>query len=126
MFLSTNGMNVYVRPDNYIDKKTFLDGIRECVELIYGDKWRAELDRENSKSKKGKNKLRTYRTFKHEFVSEPYVYMILPKSHRSAYAKFRSGTAPIKLETGRYEGLAVEEQICPVCHNGVEDEMHVL
>ena len=50
----------------------------------------------------------------------------MPRSHRSAYAKFRCGTAPIKLETGRYEGLAVEERICPVCHEGVEDERHVL
>ena len=50
----------------------------------------------------------------------------MPRAHRSAYAKCHCGTAPIKLETGRYEGLAVEDRICPICQKGVEDEQHVL
>ena len=37
--------------------------------------------------------------------------MVMQKDHRSTYAKFRCGTAPIKLKTGRYEGLAVEDRI---------------
>ena len=54
------------------------------------------------------------------------MYNILPKSHRSALAQFRCGTAPIKLETGRYEGLPVNDRICPVCNNDVESELHVI
>ena len=34
--------------------------------------------------------------------------------------------APIRLETGRYEGLPVNERICPICMLEVEDEEHVL
>ena len=42
-------------------------------------------------------------------------------------AKFRSGTAPIRLETGRYEGLSIKERLCQVCDmHVVEDEKHVL
>jgi hypothetical protein len=47
--------------------------------------------------------------------------------------KFRSGIAPLRIETGRYEasrygqhGLPVNERICLCCANGVEDEEHVL
>ena len=46
-------------------------------------------------------------------------------TERSAFAKFRCGVAPIKIETGRYECFAVEERIYPYCSN-IEDEMHVI
>ena len=35
------------------------------------------------------------------------------------------GVAPIRLETGRFEGLPVESRLCPFCRV-VEDESHVL
>ena len=31
--------------------------------------------------------------------------MILPGRHRAAFSKFRCGVAPIRIETGLYEGL---------------------
>ena len=46
--------------------------------------------------------------------------------HRSAFAKFRCGVAPIRIETGRYEGLDVNSRTCPLCKNGIEDEKHVI
>ena len=51
--------------------------------------------------------------------------MLLPLKHRSAFAKFRCGVAPIRIETGPYEGLSIEERICPFCSD-IEDEKHVL
>jgi len=72
-------------------------------------------------------KLRSYRMFKTVYGAENYVQMALPRQHRSALAKFRCGVAPIRLETGRYENLKVEERLCPMCdHNAIEDEVHVL
>lgn len=44
----------------------------------------------------------------------------------SALAKFRCGVAPIKLETGRYENIAIDCRICPICKITVECEKHVL
>ena len=75
----------------------------------------------------GGNKLRTYRTFKNEFITEPYLSIIVHKKYRSAYAKFRCGVAPLKIETGRYgvNRVPVEERLCETC-NSVEDEFHVL
>jgi hypothetical protein len=51
---------------------------------------------------------------------------VLNKKHRCALAKFRAGVAPIRLETGRYEGLEVDDRICPICKNETESEEHVI
>jgi hypothetical protein len=50
----------------------------------------------------------------------------MSKQDRSALAKFRCGTAPIKLETGRYTNMALEERLCPMGCGVVESEEHVL
>ena len=46
-------------------------------------------------------------------------------SHRAAFAKFRCGVAPIRIETGRFENLDVNQRPCLFC-NVVEDEIHVI
>ena len=62
----------------------------------------------------GLNKLRTYNKFKQVFEVEPYVLESnMSRGRRSALAKFRCGVAPIRLETGRYENLSVEQRVCP-------------
>ena len=125
-FLTNLNREEYTEVDSPLESLPFIQDISECMEILNEQQWLEIINKEEIKSKKGKNKLRTYNTFKSSFNSEPYVYNIMPKSHRSAYAQFRCGTAPIKLETGRYEGLPVERRTCPLCNNGVEDECHVL
>ena len=93
---------------------------------LYTEKWKNELNRERARRGNGQNKLRTYRTFKSNFETETYVKMIMPFSWRSAFAKFRSGVAPLRLETGRYENLAVNQRTCFNCRGSVESEKHVL
>ena len=55
-----------------------------------------------------------------------YCKTIMPTSHHSAFAKFSCGVAPLRLETGRYEGLPVHERICTFCQTNVENELHVI
>lgn len=78
----------------------------------------------------GNNKLRTYRLFKNTYNLEKYLWEHLPHSHRSAFAKFRCGTAPIRIETGRYENIPLENRTCFHCSsanlNIIESEIHVL
>ena len=89
--------------------------------------WLAGVNRVEARRGRGLNKLRTYRTFKQDFVTEQYVFLPMPRSHRSALARFRCGVAPIRIETGRYERLPLEERLCPVCdENSVESEFHVI
>ena len=67
-----------------------------------------DLERSISRTGLGGNKLRTYRTFKHDCGTETYVSSSLPGRHMSAYAKFKCGVAPNRLETGRYERLSFD------------------
>ena len=62
----------------------------------------------------GGNKLRTYSQFKQEYGTEQYVAIITRKCYRAAYAKFRCGVAPIKIETCRYglNRVPVEQRLC--------------
>ena len=41
-------------------------------------------------------------------------------------AKFRCGVAPLRIETGRFERLPVEDRRCFNCNGLVEDELHVI
>ena len=92
----------------------------------YKLQWSHLVTREQSSRGTGGNKLRKYKLFKTSWETEQYVRLIMPQSHRSAFAKFRSGVAPLRIETGRYEGLRVNERICPFCRDCTEDEFHVV
>ena len=72
-----------------------------------------------------RSKFRSNRSFNETFDTESYILSDIPKSYRSTLAIFRCGVAPIKLETGRYENLPVDEQKCFVC-DSVESECHVI
>ena len=50
----------------------------------------------------------------------------MSRLNRRSLALFRCGVAPIRLETGRYVNLPVDERVCFNCYDCVEDEMHVL
>ena len=50
----------------------------------------------------------------------------IPRGKRSVLAKFRTGVAPLRVETGRYESLPVEQRVCFNCTKQTEDEKHVL
>ena len=67
----------------------------------------------------------TPKLFKSDYEPEMYCKLLLPLSHRAAFAKFRCGVAPIRIETGRFENLDVSQRLCHFC-NAVEDETHVI
>ena len=66
------------------------------------------------------------RLFKENFEPEEYCKIALPFNHRSAFAKFRCGVAPLRIETGRYENIVLENRVCHICDVFIEDEAHVL
>ena len=72
-------------------------------------------------------KLRNYKLFKNSYEAEPYVLCFLNREKRSLVAQLRSGILPLQVEVGRWQGIPIEERICPVCNlNQVEDECHFL
>ena len=108
-----------------LHKFSFTQEVERTSMDLFITKWLTTLNSTTGTSGKGRNKLRTYRTFKHEFKTKEYCKLILPPSHRSALCKFRCGVAPIRIETGRFENLKLDERKCPFC-SAVEDESHVL
>ena len=116
-----------------IDLQQMGNNSRNIVTVVYNSvinncrtKWINDVRRENARQGAEKNKLRLYKCFKSEYKTENYVKCMLPREHRSAYSKFRCGVAPIRIETGRYERLALEDRRCFSCLNQVEDEEHAL
>ena len=89
------------------------------------------MNRINAKSGYGLNKLRTYRSFKFEYVTEEYVKsQSIPFRDRKALAKMRCSATALNIETGRYQNgmyKPPEERKCTLCNlNCVEDEFHAM
>ena len=110
----------------YVNKSKFIGAVYDKMMSVHIEEWKVSINRTNAIHGNGRNKLRTYRLFKTDYEVENYCKIRLPIAHRSAYAKFRCGVAPLKIETGRYEGLAENDRICPFCLNDLEDESHVI
>lgn len=108
-----------------LNKNLVVDIIVKNAMDVLIDEWTRSVHCIFSKSVDGRNKLRLYQKFKFDFEQEHFVNKIMSYRHRSALAKFRCGVAPIRLEIGRYERL-MNDRVCPICNNGIEDEMHVL
>ena len=72
-----------------------------------------------------KPKLRTFKTFKKELHVEPYVKYVTDRQGRSLFAQLRCGILPLRIETGRFARIPVEERLCELCgESTVEDEFH--
>ena len=51
----------------------------------------------------------------------------IPKAQRSLCAQLRSGTLPLALETGRFNGTPEEQRLCLLCPLGeIENELHFM
>ena len=71
------------------------------------------------------SKLRTYKQFKSSFGTEKYLFPTLSKTEKPHLAQFRCGILLLRLETGRYVGLRVNEIICSLGNlTETEDEAH--
>ncbi len=87
-----------------------------------------DLNNETSHTGRERNKICTYRHFKHSSSTSHYLKEThLTHAQSSAMAKMRCGVAPICLKTGWYEGLTEQKRICPVCDvDEIESEIHVM
>ncbi len=95
----------------------------------YKQQWHEKLHRQQAIKSSGQNKLRTYRQFKFSPQAEQYLKIVMPPKYRSAMTKMRTGVAPIRIETVRYErpALTPKQRICHFCAlNEPETEEHVI
>ena len=73
-----------------------------------------------------KSKLRTYGLIKENIGREDYLNQIRNTKHRQMLTKLRLSNHKLMIEKGRHLKLEPNERICPVCQQGVEDEIHFL
>ena len=71
------------------------------------------------------SKLQLYSKLKTKIGCEKYLHMANVKQ-RHALTRLRLSSHPLHIETGRHNNTAREERLCPLCKNGIEDEMHFL
>ena len=102
------------------------DSVCSYLQGQFVNEWNRDIERISARRGNGRNKLRTYRMFKETYGTEKYVSIILPRNHRSSYARFRMGVAPLRIETDRYEQLEESKRVCYNCESEVETEEHVL
>jgi len=78
--------------------------------------------------------LRTYCLLKEKLIVEPYLLVphggwndrTLEGRRILMITRLRSGCNELRINTGRWESLPVEERICRLCAETVEDERHFL
>ena len=86
---------------------------------VHASTWNTEVT--------NKPKLYMLAQYKKHYITEKYCSLNLKRSHRSLIAKLRLGIFPIRIETGRYNGLDRKDRLCLVCKDGnIEDESHVM
>ena len=117
--LEENGMlNFFINP--YQDKPCFVNKrIFQTLSDVYHQNAFACIRQEGSK-------LRTYAVFKTEIGFEKYLTHIRNKKIRIQISQFRLSNHKLMIETGRHKKLQKEWRICPLCNNGIEDEIHFL
>ena len=73
--------------------------------------------------------LRTYDKIKHDFIMEPYLYLVKKPKYRIAISKLRCSSHTLAIEKGRHTKPKTDlsERLCLFCRsNKVEDEKHFI
>ena len=125
-FIKLELQHLYDINDTSVSKTYIVNIVFQNMKSLHISEWKSYVNRITGINGSGRNKLRTYRLYKSDYVTEQYCKTLLPLKHRSAFAKFRCGVAPLRIETGRYENIPENDRSCPYCTICVEDEFHVM
>lgn len=110
---------------NTMSKTKLLFSFQKKLEEEFIKSWNQALFCDSNKDSHG-NKLRTYRKVKNNFELEKYLLLDLNKSVISKMVKIRISNSKLLIEVGRYTRTPLEQRICPLCKDGIEDEFHFL
>ena len=104
-----------------------VDLIKEILFTFDEQEWKLKLF--NDRNQINGNKMRTYRLYKDSLNTGSYVCRVKYRDQRRILSKFRSGSLPLHIETGRYTRpyTPLEDRLCTYCESeSIEDEMHFL
>ena len=66
--------------------------------------------------------IRTYRKLKLEYETEFFLYLDVDRSAISCFVKIPISNSILNIEKGRHLKIPVEQRICPLCKQEIEDE----
>ena len=99
---------------------------KKALKRRHANNWKLKLQTDQNNTNHG-NKLRTYRKFKTCFQQEPYLNILTDKDLRKHYARLRTSSHTLHIETGRFIKTPPELRLCQLCESGeIEDETHFL
>ena len=106
--------------DHFINQQSCnLNHVKEKLLLLNVNTWKEEVSQ--------KPKLEFYKTVKHEYLCEKYVYENLDRDIRSCVAQLCAGILPFEVEIGRFSNTPRDQRICKLCTcNTIENENHFL
>jgi hypothetical protein len=104
---------------NIIEPRPFIILVKVSAFNEYKQEWKNQLLSEHARTGNGRNKLRPSKLYKEEYKEASYLRTPMRRGHRSAFAKFRCGVAPLRVETGRYENIPFNERLCFNCQDTV-------
>lgn len=108
-------------------KSYLIDKLLTTLKETHEVQWKQNIFDDYSNRTNCKNKLRTYRLFKNNYIFENYLIDVKNSKQRKTLTKLRISAHDLEIERGRYKGKTVEERLCQLCSDGViEDELHFL
>ena len=73
------------------------------------------------------NKIRTYRNLKEKYETDTYLFLDIDKILIKQFLrKWKISNSKLMIELGRHNKTDINNRICPLCKNGVEDEYHFI
>ena len=98
-----------------------INALKQMITCDYKQLWHRDIHDNNSS-------LRLYKSFKSEYVLEPYLSCINIDRHRQALSKFRCSSHFLEIERARHQNRIppIWERNCLFCPYAVDDELHLL
>ena len=102
-----------------LSPKQFKLGCAETVKNNFINRWISNINADQS------TRMRTYASFKKDFIGERYLDLTPAVKHRIALTKLRTSSHNLEIERGRYRRPRVspEQRLCSTCHV-IDDEIH--
>ena len=102
------------------DSTAFISLFKQRLHDNFCQNWRSRLE-ESSRA-------RFYRAVRPEHNYKKYLNVIVPDTHRVAFAQFMCSSHTLHVETGRWKRPVTpyERRFCSMCNVKIEDEYHVV
>ena len=72
------------------------------------------------------NKLRTYRNLKEKYETDTYLFLDIDKTLIKQFTQIKISNSNLMIELGRHNKTDINNRMCTVWKNGVEDEYHFI